>query len=421
MKQRIGYLLALIVMLGAGIGLGVFGMKMWSNTPEVSAQAGAQEREVTVERVEKSTEPGILVTSVVADSPAAVAGLLRGDVILAIDGETVNDVAELRTQLGAKQSGDVVTLAILRGGEPQQFQATLSGEDGLMLGIVSCGPGHAGNITFDRGSNFTLPDMKGNRVIDVQPDSAAATAGLQPGDVITAVDDKLIDIDHDLVALLTDYAPGDTISLSVTRGEEMLTLTATLDEHPENAGKSYLGIQYVPSFDMQFDVEKILPNGSMPFFHGDPFGKGQFTLPENGFKSGAVIKSITPDSPAAAAGLTAEEVITAINGEPVTGPQQLVKTVQGLKPGDTITLTLANKDGESREVSIPLGENGSGAAFLGVQIGPFFQIETNRQESVPFGSEDGHGFNFSPGGMNGTFHFFQPPVQWSQPEAGLKA
>ncbi len=70
---------------------------------------------------------GVLVTSVLADTPAAKAGLKAGDVITKLDGDRVHDVGELRAKLGEKHDEKSVTLTLLRKGtemsltvEPQQ-------------------------------------------------------------------------------------------------------------------------------------------------------------------------------------------------------------------------------------------------------------------------------------------------------------
>jgi len=70
---------------------------------------------------------GVLVTDVMADTPAAKAGLKAGDVITKLDGDRVHSVGELRAKLGEKHEEKSVTLTLLRRGaemsltvEPQQ-------------------------------------------------------------------------------------------------------------------------------------------------------------------------------------------------------------------------------------------------------------------------------------------------------------
>ncbi len=59
-------------------------------------------------------ESGVLVTRVEEDSPAAAAGILRGDMLTAVDGVSVADVPDLRRQLFATAPGDTVLLTFRR-------------------------------------------------------------------------------------------------------------------------------------------------------------------------------------------------------------------------------------------------------------------------------------------------------------------
>lgn len=68
-------------------------------------------------------ERGLLVVQVEPGSPAEQAGLLLGDTLLALDGQTLQDVDELRQRLIA---GRTITLLTVRGGERRETQATLT-------------------------------------------------------------------------------------------------------------------------------------------------------------------------------------------------------------------------------------------------------------------------------------------------------
>ncbi|MDQ2941245.1 MAG: trypsin-like peptidase domain-containing protein [Chloroflexota bacterium] len=66
----------------------------------------------------------------------------------------------------------------------------------------------------------------------ILPDSPAAKAGLQSGDVIVAVDGQKIDEAHDLSLLILPHKPGDTITLSVLRSNTTRDVQLTLGELP---------------------------------------------------------------------------------------------------------------------------------------------------------------------------------------------
>jgi membrane-associated protease RseP (regulator of RpoE activity) len=90
--------------------------------------------------------------------------------------------------------------------------------------------------------------MTGNRVDSVVADSPAATAGLQVGDVITAVAGTKIDANNTLASLVQTHKPGDKVDLNVTRGSQNLTITVTLGASPQNTSAAYLGITFSPMF-----------------------------------------------------------------------------------------------------------------------------------------------------------------------------
>ncbi|WP_308123306.1 ABC transporter permease [Modestobacter marinus] len=70
----------------------------------------------------------------------------------------------------------------------------------------------------------------GAQLVSVQEGSPAADAGLRAGDVITAVGDRPITTSTELTAAVRSAKPGDTVTLTVRRGDQTLTVDATLDE-----------------------------------------------------------------------------------------------------------------------------------------------------------------------------------------------
>jgi putative serine protease PepD len=72
-------------------------------------------------------------------------------------------------------------------------------------------------------------DEAGARIAEVTEGSTAAEAGIEPGDVITSVDDRRITGADSLVATIRSYRPGDQVEVSWTRDGESRTATVTLD------------------------------------------------------------------------------------------------------------------------------------------------------------------------------------------------
>lgn len=78
-----------------------------------------------VQSAANGQEQGLLVVSVEPGGPAEQAGLLLGDVLLAVDGEPVAQVEQLQERLTGERVGKAVPVRLLRGGEPREISVTV--------------------------------------------------------------------------------------------------------------------------------------------------------------------------------------------------------------------------------------------------------------------------------------------------------
>ena len=143
---------------------------------------------------------GALVSDVVKNSPAAEAGLQRGDVIVKYNGKDVIDSAHLRNMVSQTPLDTTVTLEIIRGKAAKTVEVTIKanpdqGEEATKVSAnapeeqsdVSVGMTVA-NITPRIQEYFDLPgELRGVVIAQVREGSIAADAGLQAGDVILEV------------------------------------------------------------------------------------------------------------------------------------------------------------------------------------------------------------------------------------------
>jgi serine protease Do len=143
---------------------------------------------------------GALIGDVVPDSPASKAGLKRGDIVLELDGQTVNNSQDLSVRVAQMAPGTVAHLKIFRSGQNQDMDVTL-GEFPEKGNAKNEQPGgtapaglkgiHVQNLTPDIAHQLQLPESAtGVVVTEVDPASSAAEAGLQRGDVIQEVNRK---------------------------------------------------------------------------------------------------------------------------------------------------------------------------------------------------------------------------------------
>jgi serine protease Do len=142
---------------------------------------------------------GALVGDVSPKGPAKDAGVQRGDVILAINGNTVNDSNDLRNTISMMQPGQTVKLTINRSGSTKDIDVKL-GELPLSKAEAEANDSENGSskesmkgitvetLDSDTAQQLQLPEAtKGVVVTGVDPSSAAADSGLRKGDVIQEV------------------------------------------------------------------------------------------------------------------------------------------------------------------------------------------------------------------------------------------
>ncbi|HXQ25008.1 MAG TPA: DegQ family serine endoprotease [Candidatus Acidoferrales bacterium] len=141
---------------------------------------------------------GALVGEVSPDTPASRAGLKRGDVILALNGQTVNSANDLRLHISQMAPGTNVKLQIARDGKTQDVTVALGElpEKAEKAGAPETGSGGLDGVdvqelTADIAQQLQLaPGTRGVVVTAVDPASAAAAAELQRGDIIQEVNHK---------------------------------------------------------------------------------------------------------------------------------------------------------------------------------------------------------------------------------------
>jgi 2-alkenal reductase len=81
-------------------------------------------------------------------------------------------------------------------------------------------------------AQYGFPVETGAIIADVTAGSPADEAGIQVEDIITAIDGQTIDQENTFSEVLYAFSPGDTVEMTIQRGEEELTVEVTLDERP---------------------------------------------------------------------------------------------------------------------------------------------------------------------------------------------
>ena len=86
------------------------------------------------------------------------------------------------------------------------------------------------DLTPSAAEEFGLAVDSGAIVLEVGPGTPADEAGIRAEDIIVGLDDTQIESSGDLLGVLRDYQPGDTVQLQIVRDGNELTLDVTLAE-----------------------------------------------------------------------------------------------------------------------------------------------------------------------------------------------
>jgi serine protease Do len=206
---------------------GWLGVTIQNLTPELSKEFG----------LKKTT--GALVTDIFNDSPADKAGLMRGDVIIEVDGKKIKNVESLRNMVSQSKVGKKITIRVLRNGKSRRLYAIISEfpkdlaqamperheevspkEENELAGF------NVMDLTRDIAKQLGLSrNESGVVIVKVEPYSPAEDAGLKKGDVIQEVNKKRIKNLNDFNKITPNIRKGDTLLLFINRGGNKFYVT----------------------------------------------------------------------------------------------------------------------------------------------------------------------------------------------------
>src|SRR5271166_904675 len=160
---------------------GWIGVEIQPVTPDIAEDLGLK------------SASGALVAQATKNSPAETAGVKSGDVITAVDGETVADPHDLARRIAALGPKKTATLAVIRNGSPMAIDVTLGTmpADKMASAETRGSDSNEGSALAKLGLTLRAAHGQDGVVIaDVDPDGAAADKGLKEGDVILEVAGK---------------------------------------------------------------------------------------------------------------------------------------------------------------------------------------------------------------------------------------
>jgi len=172
-----------------------------------------------------------------------------------------------------------------------------------------------------------LPENGGALLAGVLPKGPAAAAGLEPGDVVQAVNGQKIANPKDLALNIATVAPGQEARLTVLHEGKAKEIAIKVGQMPDDR-QAAADTGAAPSG----------PRIGLALAPLSPELRDRLDVPEG--TKGAVIRGVEPGSPAEMAGLRPGDVITSVDRQPVGSPAEAVKAIRGAMDGKNASLAL---------------------------------------------------------------------------------
>jgi serine protease Do len=195
------------------VSRGWLGVGIQNLTPELAEYYSLDQKE------------GVLVTQVYEGDPADEAGIKEGDVIVGIDGKPVKTSRELSRVVAEAGVGNKMRIQLMRDGREKTVQVKLakrpdqdpslargeSRSDDLGLRVRDIDPEIAEQLGVG-------PDQRGVVVVQVDPESTAAEAGIRRGDIVIEINREAVKNLNDYQSRIEAIDKGDTVQMLLRRG-----------------------------------------------------------------------------------------------------------------------------------------------------------------------------------------------------------
>jgi serine protease Do len=211
---------------------------------------------------------------------------------------------------------------------------------------------HVQNVTPEIADSLGLPQPSGALVANVSPNSPAATAGLQPSDVILKFDGQPIENMRSLPRAVASTAIGKSVAVEVLRKGQTVDLNVTVGRLPEDEeAADGAGVKSgEEEQETKPEREELLGLSIAPLTEElrNQYGIGRTV-------EGVVITEVKPDSPAAKKDVKPGDVIVEVTQEKVKQPQDVKVRLLAVKKSGrrSVLLLLSDAKGELRFVAVP--------------------------------------------------------------------
>lgn len=193
----------------------------------------------------------------------------------------------------------------------------------------------------------------GAEITEVTKESAAEKAGFKVGDIITKVnDDKIADADE-LYKTIGKYKPEDKVTVTYKRAGKENKATVTLGENRQVKVFSWNNGDMDNERNFNFDFKGV-PDGrgwgnSFNMWTRKP--RLGLQIQETEDSKGVKVLDVDEDEPGGKAGIEEDDIITSVNGKPISSLETLKETMKDVKDGDTLKFDIL-RDGKAQSISV---------------------------------------------------------------------
>jgi len=239
------------------------------------------------------------------------------------------------------------------------------------------------DISSDRAKALKLKEERGVEVTSVEPDSAAAKAGVKVGDVILQFNGQKVEGWEHLKRLVRETPIHREVKIVLWRNGGEQTVSASIGVRKENqfdfgngnsfsvplpawpttptppmpptAAPSMPTMPPMPQFDLP-QFRTLMGTSSLGII-GEALGQESQLAEFFGVKEGVLVRSVNKDSAAEKAGMKAGDVITKIDDTAISTPQQISSALRGSRGKNSVTVTVVRT---RKEVNLTVTPDSNG-------------------------------------------------------------
>jgi len=298
---------------------------------------------------------GIMITKTVFEGPADLAGIIDGDVLMALDGDKIYTTDQLTRMLSLFEPGQKVKLKYFRDKKTKSINFTFGEKkkpkikQTAYMGVYLMDMNEKIKKKFDYDKNYGIV------ITGLTEDGPADKAGIEEDDILMKIDDdKVFTIDQ-LTKMLKAYEPEDKLKTLIFRDKNEKEFTLTLGTKSD----------YSKKIIADFSWDNLKKPDNVFVYKYKPENTKWIGVLLNSVESSAqggdgyevIIKidKVIKDTPAEKAGLLVGDRIMKIDGKKIESSKLVSKLIEKKDVGDKIEIEI-ERDGKTKKINCEIAE-----------------------------------------------------------------